>query len=253
MLLCNSSSISISGQAAILIGSQRGSSPAVAHRLAGAIFRGATVKMKICNECLTPKVANLTEFYSDASKSDKLTTRCRICVSAGVAHYRETHRDILKANSKRDRDECPERGIWRQIISRCTNPNNPSYYNYGERGITVCQGFRSFENFYGAVESRPTKEHSIDRRDNDGNYSCGECDECLENGWPMNLRWATPTEQAYNTRRTRILTVNGVSLPAKQWAGPGISAQLIYCRLHNGWTDEDAVLTPRHSLRKRRI
>jgi hypothetical protein len=151
MLSCNSSSSVFNiGQAAILIGSQRDSFPAVAHRLAEN-FIGATVEEKTCNECFEPK--EHSEFYSDAAKADGLSTRCKVCILAAAALYRETHRAILRANAKRDREACPERGVWHQIISRCTNPKNPAYHNYGERGITVWpEWIRSFEAFYRRIK-----------------------------------------------------------------------------------------------------
>lgn len=63
----------------------------------------------------------------------------------------------------------------------------------------MCQGFdNSFETFLRIVGFRPNSELSIDRVDNNGHYSCGECEECLMNGWSMNLRWATIWQQNNN-------------------------------------------------------
>ena len=78
--------------------------------------------------------------------------------------------------------------VWRDMKSRCNNPNHKSYHNYGGRGITICDQWSKFENFYADMGDRPTQNHSIDRRDNDGNYE------------PKNCRWATATEQGRNQR-----------------------------------------------------
>src|SRR5690349_9042316 len=85
-----------------------------------------------------------------------------------------------------------QRKRWQAMIRRCTNPSDPSYSNYGGRGIRVCDRWReSYEAFHGDVGYPPTSEHSIDRVDNDGDYE------------PGNVRWATRTTQQINRRRFR--------------------------------------------------
>jgi hypothetical protein len=88
---------------------------------------------------------------------------------------------------------------WSVMRARCrTN----SYY--AGRGITVCERWNArgtgFPAFLEDMGDRP-EGYTLDRIDNDGNYSCGKCSECLEKGWPANCRWATWTEQAWNKRR----------------------------------------------------
>jgi hypothetical protein len=88
------------------------------------------------------------------------------------------------------------------MIQRCLNQNHPRFKDWGGRGIKICEYLRSqFENFYADLGDKPTSDHSIDRYpNNDGNYSCGHCDECKRNDWPKNIRWATGIEQAENKR-----------------------------------------------------
>lgn len=105
---------------------------------------------------------------------------------------------------------------WDHMVQRCVNPNNDSFHRYGERGITVCANWRVFSNFVQDLGERPI-EHSLDRIANDGNYSCGHCQQCTSKQWPMNCRWATRGEQAKNTSRTRMITYRGETRCAAEW------------------------------------
>ena len=111
--------------------------------------------------------------------------------------------------------------IWNGIKTRCLNPKSSDYRLYGGRGITICERWRkSFEAFLQDVGQRPSKGHTIDRIDNNGNYE------------PENVRWATKSEQQWNTRQTHMLALNGVAKPLSVWAREiGISASALRGRL----------------------
>lgn len=108
----------------------------------------------------------------------------------------------LARRTKHGMSRTPEGTSQRGVLQRCNNENNPSYPDYGGRGILVCSGIKSSPRvIIEAIGHKPSKKHSIDRIDNNGHYSCGKCSECKKNGWPMNIRWATRLIQNGNTRR----------------------------------------------------
>lgn len=140
----------------------------------------------------------------------------------------------------------------REMKSRCYNPNSPEYHHYGGRGIVVCEHWRaSFRNFLADMGKKPSPKYSIERIDNNGNYSCGHCDECVANGWPMNCKWATRHEQARNRSNTRMLTHDGETMCLADWSRKlGLSEHAIRNRLAKGWSESDAVTIPAHGKPK---
>lgn len=136
----------------------------------------------------------------------------------------------------------PERAIWQGLIDRCYNPQNKGYRNYGARGISVCNEWRqSYIVFFEHVGPRPSALHSLDRIDNNGNYE------------PGNVRWVTRTEQNRNTRRTRLLTYNGLTLCIRDWEERlGFKEGTLQNRLDRGWAVEETLSTPLNPPRRKR-
>lgn len=76
---------------------------------------------------------------------------------------------------------------WHSMKQRCQNSNTAQFYDYGGRGIKVCEEWNDFRNFLADMGEKP-KDKSLDRIDVDGDYEPGNC------------RWATASEQALNKR-----------------------------------------------------
>ena len=90
----------------------------------------------------------------------------------------------------------PEFAAWSNMKSRCINPKNHAYKHYGKRGITVCKEWlESFETFIKDMGFRPSVKHSLDRKDNNGNYTLENC------------RWATKSEQRINQRSKKEIQI----------------------------------------------
>lgn len=116
--------------------------------------------------------------------------------------------------------------IWVGMRARCR-----SHPDYAGRGISVCERWdKSFEAFLADMGTRPSKRHSIDRKDNDGNYEPGNC------------RWATSTQQLRNCRSNRLVTCRGETKTIAEWSEvSGGNTKTIGERLNRGWEPEKAI------------
>lgn len=127
---------------------------------------------------------------------------------------------------------------WVNMKLRCSNPRANGYQHYGGRGIRVCEEWEvSFEAFLRDMGRCPPG-YSLDRINTDGNYEQRNC------------RWSTPRDQMRNTRRNRLITIDGQTACLQDWAlASGHDRMVITHRLNAGWSARDAVMTP---LRHRR-
>lgn len=148
-----------------------------------------------CGNIISTRSASLRNGHAKSCGCFKSETTSQVCSTHGHSKNKTT---------------TPELRAYRGMKNRCYNTNVAEYENYWGRGIVVCAGWlESFENFFADMGTRPTDEHSLDRIDNDANYSCGHCEQCIENGWKFNCRWATEGEQSRNKRSNVYLNFNG--------------------------------------------
>lgn len=80
-----------------------------------------------------------------------------------------------------------------------------AYKYYGAKGITVCESWLTFENFYNDMHSDYSKGLEIERIDGSRDYEFGNC------------KWATDTEQVRNRSNTLMLMYQGITKPVATW------------------------------------
>lgn len=189
----------------------------------------------------TPKLTQIGERFH-ASKTRFVAVFACICGNKAILGWHDVeskktlscgcHRRSLLNNMSHGMCRTKTYQTWSNMLTRCTNTNNDGYANYGDRGITVCKEWSTFQGFVADMGECP-KGLTIERLDNDGNY-CK--DNCI---------WATHEAQARNTRRNKLITFNGETKCLQEWANElGISRNVISARLRMGWSTEDALTAP---------
>ena len=145
--------------------------------------------------------------------------------------------------------------VYRGMVERCNNKNNPNYHNYGGRGIKICDGWtgeHGFENFYdwamqnGYDYDADFGQCTIDRIDVDGDYR------------PENCRWVDVKTQANNRRpqsewkprKQKTWTIDGETKTRKAWCDIyGVGLETALYRINNkGMAIIEALTAPKEAM-----
>lgn len=155
--------------------------------------------------------------------------------SCGCLHKERTK----KKNTTHGLSKTVEYRAYFAMKTRCYNQKDPGYKDWGGRGIKVCpEWLNDFTVFLKDMGPRPSKQHSIERINNDKGYC------------KVNCRWATIKEQSRNRRSTNMVSYKGETLCIMDWAKKlDIKYVTLQQRFKSGWSTEKAftqeVKTPR--------
>ena len=142
-------------------------------------------------DCGNTKIVSKTHLRSGS------TTSCDQC-------FREKARQRATTHGMTDH---PLFSVWHNMHGRCNNPTYVGYGRYGGRGISVCEEWDEFINFYEwAMSHGYERGLSIDRVDNDGDYC------------PENCRWTDMLTQGNNRGNNRHVTYAGETHTLAEWS-----------------------------------
>ena len=162
---------------------------------------------------------------------------------------------VSKRKDRRYKHGCGRRNsptrlynVWKNMKVRCNNPNYKEYKYYGQRGISVCEDWNEFNNFYewainnGYDENAKRGECTLDRIDTNKNYE------------PSNCRWVSMKIQANNRRKWGTVTkkhkkitwsYNGECHTVAEWSElTGIDEKVLRSRYYKGWDIGRLLTTP---------
>jgi hypothetical protein len=177
---------------------------------------------------------------SEKGKPDTIAVRCDCGAISETSVYDIKKKRCRACAYARQKQETEKRfpRWWKRlhdgIISRCFCETNDRWHSYGGRGIDMFEDWR--KNPMAMLEylgPRPSKNHSVDRIDNDGGY------------YPGNVRWATRKEQQNNRRNNILLEFNGKTQSLSKWAEEyGLKRATLERRISSGWSILAALTTP---------
>lgn len=180
------------------------------------------------------RFSRLVALYPAGNYKKKLTWMCqcdcgrqKIIIGCNLSSGGSKSCGCPSTADKTPKRVCPWHGahrgmyrVWYGMKSRCADEGDK---NYGGAGIKVCANLYSSPlSIIEAIGLKPKSDkprgYSIDRINNGGHYSCGQCEDCKNHGWPINIRWATQSQQMRNVGYNRKIEINGITRCAAEWA-----------------------------------
>ncbi len=149
---------------------------------------------------------------------------------------------LIRRVTRHNMSKSSEYKAWESMKARCLYEKSKFYYKYGGRGITICDKWMDFKNFYRDMGNKPDEKYSLERIDVNGNYE------------PSNCRWATRREQDRNKTNTVYINYNGEKWVLMDLAKKfNIHQQTLKQRVISGMTAEEAISKPIKYNRKVRV
>lgn len=188
--------------------------------------------------------------YKDPEKARANRESRRESINANATTWRKEHRAAVNAYAVQWRLKNPRPGVtqkprgrrphtphglcdtpihtvWLGMRERCFNLKHVSYHRYGGRGITVCQRWDEFPNFYADMSPTYQKGLTLDRINNNRDYT------------PENCRWVPRNVQANNKSSSRLITYQEEPHTEAEWARIlNIKRSTLQRRLNSGWPFE---------------
>lgn len=128
---------------------------------------------------------------------------------------------------------------WVAMHLRCSNPSQEGYALYGGRGIAVCERWNNFPQFLADMGPKPSRAHTIDRRENTDSYE------------PATCRWASTMEQCLNRSNIVMVQVDGQELCLSHAADrAGLSRTTVAKRRRAGATGANLLAPPANFVRR---
>lgn len=128
---------------------------------------------------------------------------------------------------------------WQAMLRRVDDTSGNHKVYYSDRGISVCESWRSFDAFVRDIGKRPSSSHTLDRIDGTGDY-------CKEN-----CRWATSLQQGRNKSNNVVRTFRGITAPVSELSELfGVDKHMVFGRIKRGWSIEAAMTYPKYPRRR---
>lgn len=163
---------------------------------------------------------------------DNKNIRKGMCDKHYMSWWNKNRRKIRKVTPRHGLNTMsPEYTSWAEMKRRCKSSNRKESKNYKGRNITVCERWiNNYPNFLEDMGKKPTPKHTLDRIDNDGDYS------------PENCRWATYKQQNNNRQTNHLITYKGKTKTIQQWCDIlNIPDTTFHNRLRRGWSIEKTI------------